>query len=118
MNRIKNWLKRFGCLLFVILWLVAMFFPAFAFILAAEEQIELGSRDGVYVRFFLVREDDGEGVGVESARPFFGENQCVKNNITYLLWEGEAGEQNNSYCQCFDPDTGDPLPVLANSCEP
>lgn len=118
MDRIKYWLKRFGYLLLIILWLVAMLFPAFAFILAAQEQIELGRRDGVYVRFFLVREDDGEGIGIESARPFSGEAQCVKNSITYLLWEGDAGEQNNSYCQCYDPDTGEPLPVVGDMCAP
>ena len=117
MERVKAWLKRFGCLLLVLLWLIAMIFPTFAFVLAAQEQIEVGERTGWYVRFFVVDEADGEGIGVESARPFFGENQCVKNNISYLMWEGNTLEQNNSYCQCYDPDTGAPLPVLGNDCE-
>ncbi len=110
------WLKRLGYFLVIILWLVGMIFPTFAFVLAAQEEIELGNRNGVYVRVFLVREDDGEGVGIESTRPFLGKNQCVKNSITYLFWEGNAPEENNSFCQCYDPDTGDSLPVLGDSC--
>lgn len=117
MERVKAWLKRLGCFFVVILWLVGMLFPSFAFVLAAEGQIELGNQTGWYARFFLVREDDGEGIGVETTRPFRGQDQCVKNNITYFMWEGNASEQNNSYCQCFDPSTGNPLPVLENSCE-
>ena len=116
MDRVKQWVKRLGCFFVIILWIVAMLFPTFAFVLAAQGQIQLGDGERSHVRFFMVREVDGEGIGVELKRPSPDHNQCFQNSITYLLWEGTAASQNNSYCQCYDPVTNAPLPVLENKC--
>ena len=118
MDRGKQWLKRFGCFLLIILWLMAMIFPTFAFVLAGTGQIELGNEQGTHVRFFMVNEEDASGIGVQMKRPSSGENQCYQNNLIYLLWEGDATGQNSSFCTCYDPNTNASLPVVENICRP
>lgn len=118
MTRGRQWLKRFGCLLLIILWLIAMIFPTFAFVLAGTGQIELGSEQGSHVRFFMVSEEDANGIGVQVKRPSSGANKCYQNNLVYLLWEGDATGQNSSFCTCYDPASNAPLPVEAGSCRP
>ncbi|MCP4360341.1 MAG: hypothetical protein GY796_20225 [Chloroflexi bacterium] len=112
----KRWLRRFAYLLFVIFWLMIICFPTFAFTLAMREQIQLGGNSGSHVRFFLVRGEDSDGIGLELARPMLSESNCTKISITYLFWEGRTADQNTSFCQCFDPQTRAPLPVKADSC--
>ena len=120
MERGRQWLKRLGCFLLIILWVVAMAFPTFAFVLAGTGQIQFGSEEGSHVRFFMVQEANADGIGVEWKRPSSSSetNQCYQNNLIYLLWEGDASGQNSSFCTCYDPETNAPLPVLENSCHP
>ena len=120
MDRGKQWLKRFGCFLLILLWLVAMIFPTFAFVLAGTGQIQLGSEPGSNVRFFMVNEEDANGIGVQVKRPSSStpSSKCYQNNLVYLLWEGDATGQNSSFCTCYDPNTNASLPVEENSCSP
>ncbi len=111
----KRWLRRFGYLLIVIIWLMIMCFPTFAFALATNGQIQLGSNPRNQLRFFLVQEEEADGIGVEWSRPLLGKT-CSKTTVTYFLWEGSSQGQNVSYCQCFDPDSGVPLPIDENNC--
>ena len=110
----KRWLRRFGYLLIIIIWLMIMCFPTFAFTLAMREQIQVGSNPRTHLRIFLVLEEDADGIGVEWARPLLG-NDCTQTSVIYLLWEGNGSDQNVSFCQCFDPN-GAPLPVGNGRC--
>lgn len=112
----KRWLRRFGYLAFVIIWLMVMCFPTFAFVLAANGQLELGSSPRNHLRFFMVNEEDADGLGVEWARPLLGNSSCAKTSVTYFFWEGGEANQNVSFCQCVDPLTDAPLPVDESSC--
>ena len=111
----KRWLRRFGYLVIVIVWLMIMCFPTFAFSLAMNEQLQLGSMEGNHLRFFMVNEEAGDGVGVELTRPMLF-SDCRKTSVTYRRWEGSSLQQSASFCQCFDATTGDPLPVTPDSC--
>jgi len=116
---LRTWLRRLGYLLFLIVWLLVMAFPAFAFFLATQGEINLGQDAQNHVRFFLVQEEEAGGVGIEWTRPFSKSevNQnCAKTSIRYILWTGNNSEQNVTYCQCFDA-AGETLPVEQNSCE-
>lgn len=114
----KRWLRRFGYVLFVIIWLMVMCFPTFAFALARNGQIEVGSNPRSHLRFFLVQEENADGIGVEWTRPLPGQPSCAKTSITYLLWDNDGGQnQNVTYCQCSDPATGTALPQGEGGCE-
>ena len=113
MNR---WLKRVGTFVFLILWLVIMVFPTFAFFLATNGEVQLGSEARSHVRFFLVQEKTSSGVGVEWIRNAQQVDNCAKTTIHYFLWEGNNAGQNVNFCQCYDPVTDAPLPVEESSC--
>lgn len=115
----KTWLRRFGYVLFFVIWLLVMAFPAFAFFLATQGELNIGQNPQNHVRFFMVQEEETGGIGVEWTRPFHGNeaNQnCAKTSIRYILWSGDNSDQNVTYCQCFDA-AGTSLPVEQNSCE-
>ncbi|GIK56091.1 MAG: hypothetical protein HND44_01680 [Chloroflexi bacterium] len=102
----KRWPRRFSYVLIVISWLMVMCFPTFAFTLARNGQIEVGSNPRNHLRFFMVQEKNADGIGVEWTRPLSGQSTCAKTSVTYLLWESDGQNQNVTYCQCSDPVTG------------
>lgn len=110
------WLKRLGYVLVVIVWLVVMVFPTFAFFLATQGEVQLGSEARNHVRFFMIQEETSGGVGVEWVRDAGQPGDCSRTTIRYFLWEGSSAGENVSFCQCFDPETDAPLPVEENSC--
>lgn len=110
----KIWLRRLSYLLIVIVWLVVMALPIFAFVLAGRGEMTLGPADASHVRLFLVREADGEGVGVAWTRPLPDHPDCTRTTVTYLMWEGRS--ENSRYCQCFDAESGAVSPASAQLC--
>ncbi len=113
MNR---WLKRTGTFIFLLLWLMVMIFPTFAFFLATNGQVQLGDEARRHVRFFLVQEETSGGVGMEWVRGVWQADNCTRTTIHYFLWEGNNSGQNVSFCQCYDPVTDAPLPVEESNC--
>ncbi len=113
----KKWLRRFGMILFLIVWLMIMCFPTFAFTLSRQQQIQLGNIDGSHLRIFLLIEGESDGIGFELSRPFLNKSGCLKTSLAYFFWEGGQSGQNTTFCQCYDPATNEPLPVAQNSCQ-
>ena len=108
----KRWLRRLVYLLVVIIWLLVMAFPIFAFVLSGRGEMMFGDQAGSHVRLFLLREPDVEGVGVEWTRPYRPQTGCTQTRITYIMWEGQS--ENTSYCQCFDPQQGTAVPAACS----
>jgi hypothetical protein len=104
MNR---WLRRLLIFFIILVWLLIMSFPVVALVLASQEQIQIGADPNRHLRIFLVQEDEADGVGFEWARTSRSNSACTKTSVNYLLWEGEA--EPASFCQCYDPLTGDLL---------
>ncbi len=105
----KRWLRRLGYIVFILIWLPLILFPAFAFTLAGRGQLQLGG-ENLHVRFFLVQEEEADGIGMEWVRPSLRNKSCRQTTVLYYLWEGE-NNPNTSFCQCTDPATGAPLPI-------
>lgn len=112
----KQWLRRFGYLLFLVIWLMVICFPTFAFMLAMNGEITLGGGPRHHLRFFMVQEEAADGIAVEWARPLLRQSNCAKTSVVYLLWEGRQDNQNVSFCHCYDAATEAPLPVGENGC--
>lgn len=113
MNR---WLKRIGYFIFLILWLIIMAFPTFAFFLATNGEVQLGREARSHVRFFMVQEETSGGVGLEWVRSARQVDNCTRTSIRYFLWEGNSAGQNTNFCQCYDPATDAPLPTEESNC--
>ncbi len=111
----NHWLRRLIYLLIIIVWLIIMSFPIFALVLASNQQIQLGSDPNRHLRVFLVDVDEASGIGIEWARNARSNNTCTKTSVNYILWEGEA--ESVTFCQCYDPLTGDLLPQNLFGCE-
>jgi len=114
----KRWLKRIGTPILLILWLIIMAFPTFAFFLATNGQVQLGREAKSHVRFFMVQEKTSSGVGLEWVRGAGQAENCTRTTIRYFLWEGSSAGQNISFCQCYDPLTITPMPVEESNCAP
>jgi hypothetical protein len=114
---VKVWTKRAGYLLLILLWLLLVSFPVVAFLLATQGEIEFGdSRSGL--RLFLLQDSDSQGLGLQWTRPYDNGSPsaavaCTRTTLRYLLWQGSAPQQNTAYCQCFNPQTQEPLPLDA-----
>jgi len=108
--------KFIGRSLFLLVWLFLISLPLFAFVLAARQQITIGSDEYNHLRIFLLQEKDAEGIGIEFARPFSADPSCVQTSVRYFMWTGEP--ENVTYCQCFDPQTNDNLPATVGVCNP
>ena len=112
----KRWLRRIAYLLVVLLWLLLISFPIVAFFLATQGQIQIGEPNRNGLRLFMVQERSSQGIGLQWSRAMAGPDQagCSQTSLRYYLWEGSDQGENVDYCQCFDPQTEQPLPV--NSC--
>ncbi len=108
MNR---WLRRVVYLFVIVVWLAVMGLPILAFSLAGKGELHFGED----VRLFLVQEEDAEGVGIEWKRPLPPPSSCFRTTVTYIMWQGRT--DNTAYCQCYDLQTGSPLPAELLTCE-
>jgi hypothetical protein len=115
----RQWSRRAGYLLVVLLWLIFVSLPVVAFFLATQGQVEIGGNNS-NLRLFLIQDTDTQGLGLQWTRPFDNSNlesaECAQTSLRYFLWEGDASGQNVNYCQCVDSQSQDPLPV--DACTP
>lgn len=95
------WLRRTLYALLLLLWLLVMVFPFLAMTLSSRGELRLGGEER-FVRIFLVRGDDNQGIGIATERPLRDQPSCHKASVAYLLWRGQG--QNVTYCLC--PDSG------------
>jgi hypothetical protein len=100
------WLRRLGYMAIILLWLVTMTFPLIAFILATRTEIELGDSSRSHIRIFMVQDPDLQGVGLETSRRVNANPLCLKTNVAFFLWQGASANQNASFCQCYDEESG------------
>lgn len=115
------WVKRLLVGLFVLLWIVLLFTPGLAFILAARGQLQVGPQDGRHVRIFLLEDTEEEGLGLERARPVAAPQDavgasCLQTTVSYWFWSGSDDSQDVSFCQCVGPDGGALPSVVPDAC--
>lgn len=106
-DTLKRLLRGPGYFVLLVLWLLVMSLPCFAFALAARG--ELGWRRGEHTsdRLWLIQERDQKGLGYQAERRIQNGAAgavCVRNTVSFLLWEGSAQEENAAYCECYAAD--------------
>lgn len=99
----KRWLRRLFYALIVLLWLLVMVLPIFAFTLASKGEMNWGQEGGRQVRLFLLQEKDLEGIGLQVSRPRADNPTCISTRVSYFMWQGTG--QNIQYCSCADGTT-------------
>ena len=81
----KRWLRRLGYLVLLIGWLLVMAFPTFAFFLATQGEVQLGSDPRSHVRIFMVQEESSGGVGLEWVRSARQTEGCTRTSLHYFF---------------------------------
>ena len=107
-------MKRVLYALLLLLWILAIAFPFFAFALAGKGELQMGDENSRFVRAFLLDTDEAEGVGFVWTGM---DGDCQESTLVYLLWEGDGSRsENGRYCQCVNSD-GEQLSATEGSCE-
>jgi hypothetical protein len=116
----KRWFLRLALIAFAFIWLFFACFPPLALILAANDEIMIGTEQRSHIRLFMVRSDGHRGVGIEWSRRMSAHSDCYLSNVNFLLWEGDGTGQNVEFCRCLDQATGlpEPLPMCGSSLVP
>lgn len=89
-------------IIFILAWLVVMIFPLFSLILVIRGEIMVGSEQDSHLRIFMVNAEDQNGVAVEWSRRINDNEDCLRTDVNFLLWEGSDSGLDVAYCSCFD----------------
>jgi hypothetical protein len=98
---VKQWGRRFGCLLLLLIWLIVMSLPLLTVVVARQGQIQVGRPEGSRVRLFLLQERQVEGVGLELSLPVRQQPGCLRTMVVYFMWRGEG--ENVRFVTCPAP---------------
>ncbi|MBM4423821.1 MAG: hypothetical protein FJ030_10565 [Chloroflexi bacterium] len=100
----KKLFRWFGYMSLLLLWLVVMLAPCFAFALAARGELSWQHTEYDSDRIWLVQERDQKGIGYHAVRMTGGDPVCIRNSVRFFLWEGSAEGQSADYCECLAAD--------------
>lgn len=123
-------LRRVGCGLAVILWFMLLLMPCVLFYLAANGEIRIW-HDAVpdphahpRLLLSLLSEKEDRGLRIEASSVFNPDaddlSTCVQTDVRFLLWESQGGNQDVTYCECYQRSNADAVWALsrtyANNC--
>lgn len=99
-----RWLLR---LLFVMVWLILIFTPCLALLLASrgEFRISTGPAPEEELRLWLVQDAGRAGLALSRAFSYESDGRrCIQTDAGFLLWRRPRNEEDSatSYCSCYD----------------
>ena len=103
----RSRLRRIGCGIGFVIWVILLLFPCFAIALIAQGEIavQLGDVPGQSFRVWLIQDASERGLGI--ARPSVhtdaNSNVCLQTDTSFLLWMGKG--ESTSYCECYTHDS-------------
>lgn len=104
----RNPLRRPGCVIGIILWFLLLLSPCLCIMLASrgEVTIDTGSAPEQQLRVWMIQEARQRGLGISNGRVVLQDdnNVCVRTDVSFLLWEGEA--ESISFCECYSQTDG------------
>jgi len=117
--------RRLGCGLALLAWFTLLLTPAALLYLAANGEIRLEHRDipqphaHPLLLLSLISETDDRGLRIETSRIAVGQpaglTLCVETAVRFLLWEYSGGNQNVSYCDCYERQRPEAAWELSNT---
>ena len=96
-------LRRVGCTIGVILWVLVLLIPCIFITLAVRYEItvDTGSAPEQRLRLWLIMEAEQRGVGFSNTSVQESEGQtCVQTDVQFFLWQGAA--EPVSFCNCYE----------------
>jgi hypothetical protein len=118
----RSRVRRIGCGLALVIWIILLVFPCFAIALISQGEIavQLGNVPGQSFRIWLIQDANERGVGI--ARPIISSdadaNTCLQIDTSFLLWMGKGAP--TSYCECYahDGDNWKSVSSAQGTCNP
>ena len=108
--------RRAGCGLILAIWFTLLMTPCALFYLAANGEIRIEHADipepHAHPRLLVLLINDVENRGLQIMRSFAAieasEGEiCVQTDVKYLLWQTREGNQDVSYCDCYERTTAE-----------
>ena len=103
--------RRLGCAIALLIWFTFLLTPCALFYLAAQGEIRFVHRDipqphaHPLLLVSLVSETKDRGLRIEASRIVEARSNelmlCVETAVRFLLWEYSGGNQDVSYCDCY-----------------
>ncbi len=105
LTRGQRYLRRLGCLVVFVVWLICMTMPCFFVTLMVENEVvhRRSDRPGHEVRVFRVEDSDTQGFGLSWGSLKNEQDNgdyCVSTTTRFLVWEGTA--ETTDYCECYE----------------
>jgi len=118
----RSRLRRAGCGIGLVIWIILLLFPCLAIALIAQGEVavQLGDIPGQSFRVWLIQDATERGLGI--ARPSVhtdeNANTCLQTDTSFLLWMGKGDA--SSYCECFmrEGDNWKSVSSTQGSCNP
>jgi hypothetical protein len=118
----RSRLRRIGCGIGFVIWIVLLLFPCLAIALIAQGEVavQLGGVPGQSLRVWLIQDATERGLGI--ARPSVhadaNSNVCLQTDTSFLLWMGSS--TSTSYCECYthEGDNWNPVSSTQGACIP
>jgi len=121
--RPRSRIRRLGCGIALVLWILLLLFPCLAVVLISQGEIaiQLGNIPGQSFRVWLIQDAKERGLGI--ARPSVhssaeGANVCLQTDTSFILWMGSGPP--SSYCECYthSSDNWTSTGTTQGSCNP
>ncbi|MBI4769290.1 MAG: hypothetical protein HY784_02475 [Chloroflexi bacterium] len=99
MSTLNKPISRGSCVLAALALLLIFGLTTLALALAARGEV-LWQRGSASDRLFLINEQEAQGLGLESVRPYRGPGgaACTRTSDRFFLWRGSG--ENATYCEC------------------
>ena len=118
----RSRLRRIGCGIGLIIWLLLLLFPCVAIALVSQGEItaQLGNVPGQNLRIWLIQDATQRGIGI--ARPSVhtdnNANVCLQTDTSFLMWMGKGA--STSFCECYthDGDNWKSVSSTQGTCNP
>ncbi|MCY3778845.1 MAG: hypothetical protein OXG78_00925 [Chloroflexi bacterium] len=107
----RGLLRRFGCGLILALWFLLLLTPCALFYLAANGEIRLFHADiprpysQPRLLISLINDVENRGLQIVRSIPVRESDDtavCVETVVNYLLWASSEGNQDVTYCDCYE----------------
>ncbi len=99
----RRLIRRIGCGVLLVIWFCVLLLPCGLIVLAVQQQIVIptGNAPGQQTRIWLISEPTERGFGISTASAISTDDNtlCVRTDVRFLLWAGQADPL--SYCECY-----------------
>lgn len=117
----RKWLKRLGCAVLLIPWLLCLSAPCLIIALVVQQEVVITYSDlpNDALRIWTIEEPASRGIAVANSYRVEAPNgaTCVITDVRFFLWQGSALPSHQCACYTRQATTWQPLSTGAEACK-